>query len=143
MSAPSNAARAAKLAAKYGPHIAAAVKVAGPTVKESVEVQRRRLAHRNAAFDKAETVTEGSVLRQRDGDEVVFVVFSGDQPVAVYPEVAAPIAELVRTADLSKRLTPEEFDAAKVRARAGRAVRRAANRARPSRRRAEDPESEA
>lgn len=142
MSASSNAAWAAKLAARYGPHVAAAVKVAGPTVKESVEVQRRRLANRHAAFDKAGTVTDGSVLRQRDGDEVVFVVFSGDQPVAVYPEVAVPIAELVRTADLSQRLTPAEFEAAKVRTRAGRAVHRAASRAKPSRRRAEDPELE-
>ena len=143
MSAPSNAARAAKLAAKYGPHVVAAMKVAGPTVKESVEVQRRRVSNRHAAFDKAGTVTDGSVLRQRDGNEVVFVVFSGEQPVAVYPEVAAPIAELVGTADLSKRLTPEEFEAAKVSARAGRAVRRAANRARLSRSRATDPELEA
>jgi hypothetical protein len=143
MTAPSNAARAAKLAAKYGPHIAAVVKVAGPTVKESVEVQRRRLTNRHAAFDKAGTVTEGSVLRQRDGDEVVFVVFSGEQPVAVYPQVATPIAELVRTADLSKRLTPEQFEAAKARARLARAARRAADRARPSRRQLTDPGPEA
>lgn len=134
MSAPSTAAKAAKLAAKYGPHVAAAVKVAGPTVKESVEAQRRRLAHRHAAFDKAATVTQGSVLRQRDGNEVVYVVFAGEEPVAVYPEVATPVAELVKTADLSQRVTPEEFEAAKVRKRAGRAARKAAERARRGRR---------
>jgi hypothetical protein len=29
-----------------------------------------------------------SVLRQQEGDEVVLVVFPGDEPVAAYPEVA-------------------------------------------------------
>ena len=132
MSAPSNAARAAKLAAKYGPHVAAAVKVAGPTVRDTVATQRKRLENRHAAFDKAGTLAEGSVLRQRDGDEVVWVVFTGDEPVAVYPEVKTPIPDLVKSADLSKRVTPEEFDAAKVRKRAGRAARSATSRLRRS-----------
>lgn len=132
MSAPSNAARAAKLAAKYGPHVAAAIKVAGPTVRDTVETQRRRLENRHAAFDKAGTTVEGSVLRQRDGNDIVFVVFAGDEPVAVYPEVTTPIGDLVRNADLSKRVTPEEFEAAKVRKRAGRAARGAVSRLRRS-----------
>ena len=144
MSAPSNAARAAKLAAKYGPHVAAAVKVAGPTVKETVETQRKRLENRHAAFDKARTLAEGSVLRQRDGNDVVWVVFTGDEPVAVYPEVATPVTELVKSADLSQRVTPEERDAAKVRKRAGRAARKAVDHARPTRRqRSTDSELEA
>lgn len=134
MSAPSNAAKAAKLAAKYGPHVAAAVKVAGPAVKESVETQRKRLESRHAAYDKAGTLAQGSVLRQRDGNAVVWVVFAGDEPVAVYPEVATPIAELVKSADLSKRVTPAEFEAAKVRKRAGRAAKNAAGRVRSGRR---------
>lgn len=143
MSVPSNAARAAKLAAKYGPHVAAAVKVAGPTVRDSMQTQKKRLESRHAAFDKAGTLTEGSVLRQRDGNDVVWVVFAGDEPVAVYPEVATPIPDLVKSADLTKRVTPEEFDAAKVRKRAGRAARKAAERARPGRRdRASDRELE-
>lgn len=134
MSAPSNAARAAKLAAKYGPHVVAAVKVAGPTAREALETQRKRLANQHAAYDKAGTLAQGSVLRQRDGNDVVWVVFTGDEPVAVYPEVTTPVAELVRSADLSKRVTPAEHEAAKVRTRAGRAARNAAGRVRPGRR---------
>ncbi len=131
MTASSNAAKAAKLAAKYGPHVAAAVKVAGPAVRESVETQRKRMESRHAAYDKAGTLAQGSVLRQRDGNDVVWVVFTGDEPVAVYPEVATPIAELVRSADLSKRVTPAEFEAAKVRTRAAQAARNAAGRVKP------------
>ena len=131
MTAPSNAVKAAKLAAKYGPHVAAAVKVAGPAVREQVETQRKRLANQHAAYDKAGTLADGSVLRQRDGNDVVWVVFAGDEPVAVYPQVATPIAELVRSADLSKRVTPAEHEAAKVRSRAGRAARNAAGRVKP------------
>ena len=130
MPAASNAARAAKLAAKYGPHVVAAAKVAGPAVKEAAETQRKRLENRRAAFDKARGLTDGSVLRQRQGDEVVFVVFTGEEPVAVYPEVVTPLADLVRNADLSQRVTPQQHDDGKVSKRAGRAARKIASRAR-------------
>jgi hypothetical protein len=132
MSTSSSAARAAKLAAKYGPHAVAAAKVVGPAAKEAVETQRKRMQHRHAAFDKARTLAAGSVLRQREGDEVVFVVFAGDEPVAAYPEVTTPLAALVEKADLSQRMTPEQYDAAKVSARAGRAAKKIAARAKSS-----------
>ncbi len=132
MPASSNAAKAAKLAAKYGPHVVAAAKVAGPAVKEAAETQRKRIENRRAAFDKARGLEAGTVLRQRQGDEVVFVVFTGDEPVAVYPEVATPLADLVRSADLSQRVTPQEYDDAKVSKRAGRAARKIASRAKSS-----------
>lgn len=137
-----NVARAAKLAAKYGPHVVAAAKVAGPAVKDAAETQRRRLENRRAAFDKARGLADGSVLRQREGDEVVFVVFTGEEPVAVYPDVATPLADLVRNADLSQRVTPEQHDAAKVRARAARTARGAADRVRSARRRGDDAPAE-
>ena len=142
MSGPAAAARAAKLAAKYGPHVVAAVKVAGPTAREAVEVQRKRLENRHFAFDKARTLTRGSVLRQRDGKDVVWVVFTGDEAIAVYPEVSTPIPDLVRRADLAKRVTPEEHDAAKVRKRAARVARHTASRAGFSRRREGDAAAE-
>lgn len=132
MPASSNAAKAAKLAAKYGPHAVAAAKVVGPAAKEAVETQRRRIANRNAAFDKARGLAAGSVLRQREGDEVVFVVFAGDEPVAAYPEVATPLADLVKRADLAQRVTPEQHDELRVSKRAGRAARKIASRAKSS-----------
>ena len=132
MPASSNAAKAAKLAAKYGPHVVAAAKVAGPAVKEAAETQRKRFENRRAAFDRARGLTAGTVLRVRQGDEVLFVVFTGDEPVAVHPEVSTPIADLVRNADLSQRMTPEQYDEAKVSKRAGRAARKIASRAKTS-----------
>ena len=125
----------AKLAAKYGPHAAVAIRVVGPAAREAVVTQQQRLQNRRYAFDKARTLADGSVLRLRDGTDVVWVVFSGDEPVTAYPADSTPIVDLVGQADLSKRVTPAEHDAAKARRRAGRAARRAAARARPRRRR--------
>ena len=133
MAGPAAAARLAKLAAKYGPHAVAAARIGGPAAKDAVVTQQRRLQSRRHAFDKARTVMAGSVLRQRDRQDIVWVVYAGDHPVAVYPDVSTPIPDLVATADLSKRVTPEEYDAAKARRRAGRAAGRAAARVRSRR----------
>lgn len=123
------AARAAKVASKYavkyGPHAVAAAKVAGPAAKEIALKQQQRLRNKRLAFDKAETVIDGSVLRLQDGDEPVWVVFTGDEAIAAYPESTTPLPELIATANLSSRVTPAQRDAARLRARAARAGTRA------------------
>jgi hypothetical protein len=128
--ARSAAARFAKLTAKYGPHAIAAARIGGPVAKQAVLTQQRRLQGRRHAFDKAGTVEDGSVLRVRDGQEVVWVVFAADDPVAVYPEVTTPVSDLVARADLSKRVSPEQHEAARARRRARQAAGRAAARVR-------------
>src|SRR3712207_205900 len=104
------AARAAKLAAKYGPHVAAAWQVGGTQALDAAKEQQARLRHRRHALDKAKTVKRGSILRQRHEEKIVWVVFSGDEPVATYPALDSSLEDLVRHADLSERQTPEEYD---------------------------------
>ncbi|WP_432476664.1 hypothetical protein [Nocardioides sp. GXQ0305] len=70
------------------------------------------------------------MLRVRDGQEVVWVVLAAADPVAVYPEVTTAVSDLVARADLSKRVTPEQHDAATARRRARRAAGRVAARVR-------------
>jgi len=125
---------AAKLAAKYGPHVVTAWQVGGEQAVEVVKAHQARVLNRRNAIDKARTVTGGSVLRQRHGEAIVWVVYAGDDPVEVYPPVPVPIGQLVEHADLSARRTPEELDQATAPRRVRRAVTHAATRAKPGRR---------
>lgn len=68
-------------------------------------------SHRDMAFEHASALLDGSVLASFDGDTRVFVVFSGDRPVATHPQVRTPVARLLENHDLSKRITPEEWAA--------------------------------
>ena len=133
------AARAAKLAAKYGPHVAAAWQVGGTQAVDAAKEQQARLKNKRHAVDKARTVKGGSVLRQRHEDQIVWVVFAGDEVVAVYPSLSTPLEDLVKHADLAERVTPQEYDAARIQARARRAAARARTRVRPQRRSLDSP----
>lgn len=131
--AASSAVRLAKLAAKYGPHAVEAWKLGGSHAVDAVKEQQTRNKNRRHALDKARTVTDGSVLRQRHNEEIVWVVFAGDEPVAVYPNVAVPMADLIQHADLTKRLTPEQVDSKRVRRRVQRASARVTSKVGPHR----------
>lgn len=124
MPASSSAAKAAKLVAKVGPGAIIAWQTVGPVVKDAVEAQQRTWSNRRLAFAKARTVVDGTVLEQLDGDRAVFVVFSGDDPVEAYPKGDKTPTELVRNADMTKRVTPEEHDAAKMTAKAKKLVKK-------------------
>ena len=128
------AARAAKLAARYGPHVAAAWQIGGTQALAAAKEQQARIKHKRHAVDKARTVKGGSILRQRHEDKIVWVVFAEDEVVAVYPPISTSLEDLVRHADLAERVTPEEYDAARIRARARRAATGARTRVRPTRR---------
>lgn len=129
---------AAKYGVKYGPHAVAVWKFAGSHVESAARQKMDEVTARRTAFDHAGAVAAGSVLRLVDRGRPVFVVFSADDPVASYPEVEGPLADhppadhpladrpladLVRTADLSRRLTPEQHRERRLRARARRRAR--------------------
>ena len=94
---------------KYSPAIAAAVRAGkGPALdyaKARLEAQRQK----RLAVDEAQTLKDGSLLRVVRGEGVVWVVFSGDQPVSAHPAVEVPVAELVAHADLDLRHPPEHY----------------------------------
>lgn len=124
---------AAKYGAKYGPHAKVAWELGGKHLQAAARDRLDEMAVRRKAFDHASGTRAGSVLRVIDQDEVRYVVYSGDDPVAAYPKTDRPLAELVARADLAQRRTPEEHREQQVRARlrrAGATVRKAARRRR-------------
>ncbi len=112
---------AAKYGVKYGPHAVAAWKIAGSQIEAAARHKMDEVTARRTAFDHADSVAGGSVLRVVDHGTALFVVLSHDEPVACYPEVQRPLVELVAKADLAKRVTPDQQRERRLRARARRA----------------------
>ena len=130
--------KAVELAVKHGPKVKVAWDVAGKQATEQVKIQRARAANKKRAFDKARTLADGTVLRQLDGEQVIWVVFAGAQPVSSYPAVEKDLSQLVEHAKLSDRQTPDDYDRTRARARAKRAAMKAGNAARKRVRRSEE-----
>ncbi|QNN51624.1 hypothetical protein [Nocardioides mesophilus] len=120
----------AKMAAKYGPFVLQAWKVAGPKVKEYSAAKSDELAQRAKAFQDAESRVDGSVLRVPHQGRPVFVVLTGEEPVASYPVVEEPLDALIDRVDLSRRVTPQQRRERQLRSRAAAVRRRAAARGR-------------
>jgi hypothetical protein len=112
---------AAKYGVKYGPHAKVAWEVGGKHLQAAARAKLDELAMRRKAFDEADGTLDGSVLRVVEQGDPVFVVFAGDEPVASYPRVPRPLAEVVRRADLAKRVSVAAYREQQIRARARRA----------------------
>ena len=108
---------AARYGVRYGPHVVAAWKIAGPKVEAAARSKLDEAGARRTAFDHADSVAEGWVVGVVVGGHGVFVVLSGDEPLAAYPEVERPLADLLDRADLGKRVTPAEHRQRQLRAR--------------------------
>lgn len=104
---------------KYGPLAAAAAQRWGPVVWEQVKHQREpaekfvqakvaRGNQRKKALTHATTVIDGSVLQVFHEHTAHWVVFSGEDPIAVHPPTSATFEELLDRADLGNRVTPRD-----------------------------------
>lgn len=122
---------AARAGVKYGPHAVAVWKIAGHHVEVAARHKLDEVAARRTAFDHAGVTAHGSVLRLVERGQAVFVVFSGDEPVASDPSVERPLTQLTATADLSQRSTPDEHQERRLRARVRRAGTRVKRRGLP------------
>lgn len=111
--------KAASRLIKYGPIAVTAAQRWGPVVWEQVKNQREpaekfvqdRVAkgnQRKKAMAHAATVIDGAVLQVFHLNTAHWVVFSGDDPIAVHPPTEASFDELLDRADLSKRVRPQE-----------------------------------
>lgn len=111
--------KAATRLIKYGPIAAAAAQRWGPVVWEQLKNQREpaekfvqdKVAkgnQRKKAMSHATTVIDGSVLQVFHRNTAHWVVFSGDDPIAVHPPTPAAFAELLDRADLDKRVSPRD-----------------------------------
>lgn len=94
-------------AAKYGPIVFEAVKHGREPAERALQRALARQSHRRRAREHASTVVDGSVLRVFHQGEPLWVVFSGDTPVASYPPVDTPLETVLEYADLSLRVRPE------------------------------------
>lgn len=95
-----------KLGVKYGPVAYEAIKHGKEPAREFAQKQLGRLTSRRQALAHAEGLTDGSAMAVWEGDQQVWVVFNGDEPIATHPTVTTPPAELVQGYDLSKRIRP-------------------------------------
>ncbi len=104
-----------KQGVKYSPAIAAVVKEARGPVTEFAKGRVEASRQRRLAVTKAASLTDGSVLSVIHGEQPVWVVFSGDEPVAQHPDTGVPLADLVAHVDLSQRRRPDDFPTARAR----------------------------
>ena len=120
---------------KYAPLLLETSRRYGPRVWEQVKSQKEpaeRYVHdkvdrgnqRKKAVQHADTVIDGSTLRIFHRNLAHWVVFSGDEPIAVHPRTNAPFSQLLKNADLSKRTRPEDEPALAQRLRMNARARR-------------------
>ena len=78
-----------KWGVKYGPHVVVLAQQAKDPAMAAAKKAMERQKARRRAVEHAATVREGTVLKtfdpQRDSDEPVWVVFSGEEPIAAHP----------------------------------------------------------
>ena len=115
-----------KLGIKYGPQIWVASQALREPAKEAANKAISSERARRSAMDHARSLTDGSILKVYKGDAAHWVVFSGDEPVAVHPSTDLLLTTLVERADLTKRIRPQDKVKATARARdaAATALRR-------------------
>ncbi len=95
-----------KLGVKYGPAAYEAIKHGKEPAKEFAQKQLGKLTARKQALAHAEGLMDGSAMPVWEGDQQVWVVFNGDEPIAAHPNVATPLPALIQGYDLDKRIRP-------------------------------------
>ena len=95
-----------KLGLKYGPVAYEAIKHGKEPAKQFAQRQLGRLNARKQALTHAEGLLDGSAMLVWKGDQQVWIVFNGDQPIASHPTVDTPLALLIEGYDLTKRIRP-------------------------------------
>ena len=94
----------------YGPHVVVLAQQAKEPAMKAAQTALDRQRAKRRAVEHAATVRDGMVLKtfdpRADHGEPVWVVFSGDDPIAAHPASSTPLAELVAKSDLSTRVRP-------------------------------------
>jgi hypothetical protein len=99
---------------KYGPQARLVWKHAAVPVTAAAQKTFAAQANRRTALKHADTVNEGAILMVMDQGAIHWVVFSGGKPVASYPSSHQPLEDLIADANLSKKMTPDQFRARQV-----------------------------
>lgn len=113
---PSTLGKGVTYAVKYGPHVLAVAKTAKDPAQAAAQRALANGRNRRAALAQAATLTQGSVLKVFVESDPVWVVFSGEEPVAVVPPEAGEAAKAALThADLGRRERPQDAPGALTR----------------------------
>lgn len=99
---------------KYGPQARLLWKHAAVPVTAAAQKTFAAQTNRRTALKHADTVNEGAILMVMDEGAIHWVVFSGGKPVTSYPPSMKPLDELIADANLSKKMTPDQFRARQV-----------------------------
>jgi hypothetical protein len=102
---------AGKMLAKYGPLVPLLWKTAGRPATEAAQRAFAVRAARQTAIRHADTVGHGAILKVYDQGNPIWVVFSDSKVVTSYPPRDGKLDDLVASADLSKKMTPDQFRA--------------------------------
>lgn len=97
-----------KIGVKYGPQIWLATKPFHGAIKDAMRRATASEKARHAAYAHAKSLSGGSILKVYEGEQSVWVVFSGDTAVSTYPVTTTPLTRLLLGVDLDKRIRPEE-----------------------------------
>jgi len=116
-----------RLGIKYGPQIWVATRALREPAKEAANKAISSERARRQAMAHARSLGDGSILKVYKGDAAHWVVYSGDEAVAVHPETDMLLSTLLERADLTKRVRPDDKVTAADRAKdaAAAALRRA------------------
>mgnify|MGYP000845447525 FL=1 len=102
------AGQGAKLAIKYGPQAKIVWDKGGKQAAAAATKRALSLNNGRKAFAHARGVVDGSVLKIAPQGSTVYVVFTGDLPIAAYPSQELPFPILLQHADLARRVRPED-----------------------------------
>jgi len=102
------AAQTAKAAVKYGPQAKIAWDHGGKAGATAAAKRAASLNARRKALKHAGGLVDGSVVKVAPEGRTVYVVFTGERPVAAYPKQDLPINAVLEHADLTKRILPKQ-----------------------------------
>jgi hypothetical protein len=103
------AGNAVKLGVKYGPVLYEVARHGREPAKAAATKFLSKKGSRKRALEHAATLVDGSALQVFHAGEPVYVVFSGEEMVASHPSLDVPLQTLVKRADLSKRIKPDDL----------------------------------
>lgn len=105
--------RIVKWGVKYGPHVIVLAQQAKEPAMKAAQTALDRQKAKRRAVEHAATLRDGTVLKTfdpaADHGEPVWVVFSGDDPVAAHPATTTALEQLIANSDLAGRLRPVDL----------------------------------
>jgi hypothetical protein len=98
-----------KRVVRYGPQAQLVWRYAAKPATAAAQYAILAAQARRTALRHADTVVDGAIVKVFDQGNAHWVVFSAGTPLASYPLAAGDLEALVAHADLTKKMTPDQF----------------------------------